>query len=628
MLACVVLFVTNAFAQADDPLKQLNTRATVGAAADYVADEACGQCHSEKYRSYQEVGMAQSLRSPNNAQTIESFGEVYFHAPSQRYYKIEAEDGQLTFHRYQQDKQGNPINALSLPIDWIVGSGNRSRSYMYQTEWGELFLLPLSWYSEENIWAMSPGFEFSNHAGIQRKVQRECMFCHNAYPEVPAESDHYWQVDIFPRELPEGTGCQRCHGPGASHIRTAMSGAGVDQIRSAIVNPAKLAPVERDSVCMQCHLLPSATIAGSRRFGRTDYSFRPGEVLSDYLVHIDVTEQDTPQSERFEINHHGYRLLQSECYQQSEGALGCISCHDPHIKQKGAEFRTSVANVCQDCHNEPHVTPVSATADCVSCHMPTRRTQDVIEVTMTDHRISKGPFDHAKLIAKKPKAVPNFTSLTTLDFGHPPESDEAAIYRAVSAIRATRSVEDAERGLRQTLPIVSPEDPTPLLDLAQAQLYAGLDQLAIQTTAAITARHPEVHVGHSLKGLASLSAGRPETAIPALQKSLSLQEDPETHFNLGLAYEGNGQLAEAKAQMKKAIELRPTMAAAWRALARIHNKNDDRTAALDALSQAITLEPGDLAAYDEIIQLFRASGYMAEFLRYRELAQRLRDNAQ
>ena len=81
---------------------------------------------------------------------------------------------------------------------------------------------------------------------------------------------------------------------------------------------------------MTCHLQPSVALPGLRRFGRGDFSYRAGEPLSDYLVQVDVEEEGQAPSERFEINHHAYRLRQSRCFLESGGGVGCLNCHDPH----------------------------------------------------------------------------------------------------------------------------------------------------------------------------------------------------------------------------------------------------------------------------------------------------------
>ena len=175
---------------------------------------------------------------------------------------------------------------------------------------------------------------------------------------------------------------------------------------------------------------------------------------------MDITETNRTADERFEINHHAYRLWRSQCYQASEGALGCISCHDPHVKPESAAFREQVGGVCGDCHTQTHLDAhhdeSTAVDACVDCHMPTRRTQDVIEVTMTDHRIARGPFDHDALVAPRSQHEPDIVDTQPLPFGHPPEGIEAAIYRAASTVR-TLAYPEAVNALKNLLVQQQPE---------------------------------------------------------------------------------------------------------------------------------------------------------------------------
>ena len=89
---------------ASDLLGLLDARATSGAAAGYVGDAVCQNCHLEKAQSYQTVGMSQSFGRPGTRNEIEEFGTEYYHEASQRYFQILKNGDRLTFHRYQRDK--------------------------------------------------------------------------------------------------------------------------------------------------------------------------------------------------------------------------------------------------------------------------------------------------------------------------------------------------------------------------------------------------------------------------------------------------------------------------------------------------------------------------------------------
>ena len=230
---------------------------------------------------------------------------------------------------------------------------------------------------------MNPGYDWKHHSDFRRKITMECVFCHNGYPNSKSDSDRADMEAVFPSGVPEGIDCQRCHGPGAAHVR--------DPQAANIVNPAKLSRERNLEVCMQCHLettsapLPYAV----RRFGRGVFSYKPGEPLSDYAIHFDHSP-GTGHDDKFEIAGSAYRLHKSLCFQQS-GTMTCTTCHNPHNVPRGEEAKSHYVSVCKSCHEgigklvaeRRH----TASDDCLGCHMPKRRTDDVVHAIMTDHYI-------------------------------------------------------------------------------------------------------------------------------------------------------------------------------------------------------------------------------------------------
>lgn len=608
----------------NDPLAQLHVNATTGAAAGYLPDKTCATCHASLYQSYQAVGMARSFRSTSTSEHIERFGEEFFHEPSQRFYRIDKHDNTLIFSRYQKDAQGSPINVFSHPIDWVLGSGNRARSYLYQTELGELFMLPIGWYSQTAEWGMSPGFEGKTHLGVQRQIKRECLFCHNAFPQVEAGSDRHFLPDIFPKELPLGTGCQRCHGPGAEHVRAALKAESSTVVQSHIINPKKLPPEERDAICFQCHLLPNVGIIGSRRFDRFDYDFRPGQKLTDYLVHVETTEADVATENIFEINHHGYRLWQSQCFQKSAGKLACITCHNPHQKPTSADFRQTVSTKCIECHQDArtlHQLPVSEASDCVACHMPTTRTRDVIKVTMTDHRITKGPIDQDKLLKDINRTDPVITDVQVLPWGSPPTAELAKIYRAVSVLRAIPTM-DASKALKNLL-LKSPQPSVvPYIDLLEAEIKLNQYTSARNTAEYLLRQNIKDPTVLTRYGILLIKQGQALQAMRVLETALTLQQTPETHYNLGLAALTLGEDDKALAQFSLALSLRPNLHMAWLYKGRVQQKRQHYTQALADMRKALEIAPDYTPAYLALIPLLRQQGLNAEAASYLDVGLR------
>ncbi|MDQ6676177.1 MAG: hypothetical protein M3Z09_02655 [Acidobacteriota bacterium] len=204
--------------------------------AGYVTPEACAGCHRDIWETYRRTGMARSFYRPAPANTIEDYtkNNTFYHQPSDSYFTMLRRDGKYYQRRYQIDLNGNQINPVEKQIDFILGSGNHSRAYLHRTAQNKLIELPLAWYAEQGgYWAMNPGYDRPHHDGFRREITYDCMFCHNRYPEIPAENDQPFAEPVYADTLPEGIDCQRCHGPGRTHAQLAkISGAKPEDIRN------------------------------------------------------------------------------------------------------------------------------------------------------------------------------------------------------------------------------------------------------------------------------------------------------------------------------------------------------------------------------------------------------------
>jgi Tfp pilus assembly protein PilF len=556
--------VSQAAIKSGEVQKLLGYEVSTGAAAGYLNDKVCQSCHPLHWQGYQEVGMSKSFLKPNKENSIENFkAEVFFHQASQNYYKIEQHGDDLLFKRYQLDNKGNKINEFQQKIDWILGSGHKSRSYLYQNKVGEIYQLPLGWYTQTQQWFMSPGYEQKNHSGVLRAVRRECLFCHNAFPQVASGSDSHWQAHVFPHELPHGTGCQRCHGPGAKHIKTVTQGGNIESIKAAIINPAKLPAKQRDSVCFQCHMLPAVAVIGVRKFDRTDYSFRPGELISDYMLHVDIDDANRKKSERFEINHHAYRLTQSECFIKSAGKLSCISCHNPHKKIKAQERIQHYGAVCLSCHSKHKVTSGNNPDDCMACHMPQRRTQDVVHVLMTDHKIQKITASQKQRLAPIKAQEPAIQDIKLLNSDGLLSKQEQEIYTTVSLLR-TITTTDVVNHLQHLLEKHTDFNSLVYLDLAKGQIDKKQFDAALKSLKKVLKHYPQDVKALQLSGLVYSASKKYKQAEQTLKQALKINnKSVDSHFNLALLYLVQKRYALAKMSIETAIELRPNMVKAW-----------------------------------------------------------------
>ena len=575
-----------------DPLRE-----TTGAAPGYVDDSACAKCHPALAASYSQVAMSKAFYRPRADRFIEDFdAPPYYHAKSDQYFEMRRVGDRLVFRRYKLTADGAPIHVFETNVDWILGSGNHARTYIYRTPGGELFQLPISWYTATREWRMAPGYDRADHDGATRRVRHECMYCHNAYPDnVPADGQSYWRSQWFPPELPEGLGCQRCHGPGGNHIRAAIDG---DAIENTIFRP------KNTEVCYGCHMQPAVGMPAARIFGRDIYSFRPGQKVHEYAPPLDIVERDRPHGARFEINHHPYRLEQSACFTKSEGKLSCLTCHDPHRKVPVTERAAHYRAKCLSCHEKPH----TITGDCVACHMPSRRTEDVVHVVMTDHFIRRTPGG-PELLAPRDEFDPDPVRVTFLHPDRAPAGALGELYRLVPLVRA-RGGGDGRDVLRleQLLGALKPAEVEPYVDLAMGQLrqrrYAQLEQ----TTKTILAKQP----GHALAtewlGLARAGqTGKTEEAIPLLEAAIA--RDPhryETEFNLGVLLYGRGRAKEAIEHYKRAVAGRPNLAAAWYRLGEAQLECGATLDAIDSFRRVLEIDPSHARANAALERSFAA----------------------
>jgi tetratricopeptide (TPR) repeat protein len=570
--------------------------------------------------------MGRSFSRPRPESIVEDYRahNTVDHRASDRTYTMVERDGRWFQRRHQADFDGAETNIVEASIDYVIGSGNHARSYLHRTAEGKLVELPVTWYSEKGgYWAMSPGYDRPGHSDFRRAISFECMSCHNAYPPSAPQADF-----MFGSDLPEGIDCQRCHGPGSAHIKQASSGATQESIRQAIVNPRRLNRARQLDVCMQCHLQTTSLRSPDsiRRYDRPPFTYKPGEALQDYAVFFEFAPSNT-----FEIDHAAYRLRKSKCFEQSQ--MTCTTCHDPH---QAAQTPRHYEAICRHCHQSAHPASMhSRGTACLDCHMPQRRTDDVVHVVMTDHYIQRRPPTKDLLTPREEIHQPGASEISIYD----PAPADAALYLGVAEAQQLKPA-----NLEAAIERYHPSRPEFYFELGRAYIKSGdsakglhwldealrirgdflpalkesgaalMDAGELSRAAEVLEKAPS-HDAEALADLGNvyLHQGRLDAAEQALQRSIGINPDlPAAHNLLGLERLRKSDPRGAEAEFREAIRIQPDLAEAQSNLGNLLAGAGDLPQALFHFKKAIAADPDNVDAHYNLGQALAASGSMGE----------------
>ena len=361
-------------------------------AMGYVGSSQCTECHTEIAEKFQRHPMAHSMDTvPGSRQIEDHTQKTSFSHDEFREYGVETVDGTVRHYEQFRDVNGNVVYRQSESVEFAVGSGQRGRSYLLNRD-GLLFMSPVTWYSEGARWDLSPGYDPQAHPRFERRVTDGCIACHaGALRQERNGPNRFAKEPFFEMSI----GCERCHGPGKEHIDLQYRPYETDR-QDSIINPARLSPSKRDSICYQCHLHGVNRVP---RAGHSDFSFRPGALLSDtWTVFISRNSAKTDGGPSRAVSQ-VEQMHESFCFRRSNGQLGCVSCHDPHSIPSKPDRVNFFRERCLSCHEEKNKCSlvrlarlqISPEDSCIKCHMPKLAASDVPHTSQTDHRVLKRP---------------------------------------------------------------------------------------------------------------------------------------------------------------------------------------------------------------------------------------------
>jgi Tfp pilus assembly protein PilF len=488
--------------------------------------------------------MAVSSGRTGSGSFAESFdkGEIS-HARSGVRYRVYRDRNGPSFDFDLTD--ANPRVRGTRLLEYFVGSGTVGRSYLFSVD-RFLYQAPVSYYSAHQRWDLSPGYQNYDRLHLTRPVEAACLRCHASRLQPLAGTLNGFAEPAF---LEGGIGCERCHGPGEQHIAKVKAGAIEDGL--GVVNPRKLSPERRDSVCAQCHLTGVARID---RPGRESDSFRAGERLSEY---VSVFVWSGAPAE-MKVTSHFEKLAESRCKIESGDRLWCGSCHDPHSLPTSDEKASVFRSKCLECHSG--AVPCKASAQvrarsdnrCVDCHMPKNPVIDVAHAVYTDHSIPRRAVAAALEPASSKRVLKPFGSSKASDrdlglaYAFVVEGDRNPVYEALAF------------DLLKTAIAQQPNDIPALVQLAHLYGYRGQEDQAVVLYERAVRADPSQVVAATNLGTHLMKKGRADEAMRLWSDVLARSPGLEiARMNLALARHLAGDSDAAEQVLKGGLDLNP-----------------------------------------------------------------------
>ena len=508
-------------------------------------DQVCASCHQAIYDSYERTPMAMgSGLAAAGLDDAELKAGGFRHAGSGVKYRVALVGGVATL-TYERD--GAQRLAGEERLRYFVGSGRRGRTFLYDTD-GLWFETPINWYTRQGAWDMAPGFSAAVDLPAPLPVDANCLHCHASEMGVAAGgARNRFAGAPFGQG---GVGCAACHGDAQAHL-ALVRGAGTGG--SGMLNLKRLQPVERDSVCLQCHLEGDATVY---RAGRSLAGFKPGESLfasAVYFVDRNRTLQGGRASSQYEA------LLESACKRGAGDKLTCTTCHDPHSSPAPAERVEFFRERCLSCHSGTAMatTHHPEQRDCATCHMPTRATLDISHEQVTDHNIQAKP----RLKARAEERTKAFDLVP---------------------------VGPASVGVREE-------------GLAYAQLAQHGDRTAGERALQLLRQaektgSDDAEVHDQLGFLLQVSGARSEAAAEYAKALSEAPQDTTAAANLAVLSAAGGHVGTAVGLLEQVVKEDPSQTAAGLNLAFLLCKGNEKVRAREIVGEMLRFNPGSSAA--------------------------------
>ena len=486
-----------------------------------------------------------------------------FDKGSNRSFQVLREGSNLYQSEYELGADGKEVFRDTHKIEYVIGSGGNGSSYVIRR--GEfLFEAPLTYYSRNMSWGLSPGYELGNY-GFSRPILAGCIVCHSGLAQPFPDGNGRFRDPPF-REL--AIGCENCHGPGQLHVEERMQGQPISgNSDQTVVNPAKLPGWLADNICMYCHQTGDSRVLQP---GKDYYDFRPGMPLNDTLaIFAAPYNRRAPPADPL-LQHYASMIL-SKCYRHSGGRLSCITCHNPHDQASRSEAPAYYRNKCLKCHTANSCTvPLKLRLgrtppdDCAGCHMLKQNLKLISHASLTNHRIigyEGEPYPESAFRQTTPQ-LPDLVHLNAIPGEEALPIKPLVLFQAYGELMRSQPNYGARcRELLDQFAKIEADNILVLSALARKKLMEGTVQANLEATRYLSR---SIEQGSKLVPdymlLADLlsRSGQVSEAIDILKRAMELAPYSSQLYNaLSLAYISAHKYSEGLEIIRKGLELFP-----------------------------------------------------------------------
>jgi predicted CXXCH cytochrome family protein len=427
---------------------QLLVAAPAFADPSYAGSAACGLCHKDVYEKWKDTlhnKSQQELSPANDPVVVRWSGTVKLktgNIPEVSIELIETPDG---VHRATLTDAKEPAKKKTYAVVRTYGGwGWKQR---YQVKIGDShYILPIQWNQATARWVPYNLQNWYNEDGslrepaLNKSFEAQCAGCHNTGLQIEKTAAGEFRTTYVELNI----GCERCHGPGAEHVKTGGS-------KAAIVNPRKLSYERSLEVCGQCHSRGLSQPKGIHEFA-WDEANNKGYVLGQPLSQYYSDKGGRWAEPEGHSRQHHQQWLDFQKSRHFTARVACFDCHDPHGGPGENQLVKANHNntLCLSCHSKDkrfasnaairahtkhnYAPETTGTSRCSGCHLvATALSAEARDIHAHDFGIIR-PAVSLDMFNKDPKnVIGNSCNGCHLDWG----LDKAGYEKGVAAYRAT-----------------------------------------------------------------------------------------------------------------------------------------------------------------------------------------------